>query len=154
MFQDFFGTYKQFACCPNLRTVDLVGGIHKTVASLHLESWRNEMNEEIQRINQILPSTDPDDKTDAIRQWIQSVLDKIEHYKSEHRAILREATTRLELALWDVKLDKDKEGKHSMEEATAGKAKIDVEEARKEARITSGADIVIKNVLPFLMLVE
>ncbi len=155
MFQlnDVLGTYTQFHGC-NLTTVDLVGGIHKTVASLHLESWRNEMNEEIQRINQIIPSTDPDDKADEISQWIQSVIDKIEHYKTEHRAILKDATTRLELALWGVKLDKDKEGKYSMEEATAGKAEIDAERARKEARITSGADIVIKNVLPFLMLVE
>ena len=32
------------------------------------------------------------------------------------------------------------------------KAKIDVESMRKERRITSGASIVIKNVLPFLKL--
>ena len=51
--------YNQFHDCPNLRRVDLVGGIHKTIASLHLESWRNEMNEEIQRIDQILLGTDP-----------------------------------------------------------------------------------------------
>jgi len=48
------GTYTQFSACPNLTTVDLVGRIHKTVASLHLQlqswSWRNEMNEAIQRI--------------------------------------------------------------------------------------------------------
>lgn len=39
------------------------------------------MVEEIQRINQILPSTDPDDKTDVIIQWNQSVIVKIKHYK-------------------------------------------------------------------------
>ena len=36
------------------------------------------------------------------------------------------------------------------EKKTARKAKIDVEGERKEARITSGAEIIIKNVLPYL----
>ena len=31
-------------------------------------------------------------------------------------------------------------------------AKIDIEGARKEARVTCGANVIIKNVLPFLML--
>ncbi len=149
-------TYTQFHDCNNLTTVDLVGGIHKTVASLHLESWRNEMNAEIQSINQILPGTDPDEKTNEIRQWVQSVISKIDHYKAEHSSLLREATTLLELALWKAKLagltvDGDK---CSAEEKTAKKAKINVVEGRKEARITSGADIIIKNVLPYLKMVE
>ena len=155
---NFFGddgrTYEQFRFCNNLTTVDLVGGIHKTVASLYLESWRDEMNEEIQRINQVLPSTDPDDKTDGIRQWIQLVISKIEHYKSKHRALLKEVATLLELALWKAKLAEVGSEVGPVKVNTARKAKIDIEEAKNEACITSGADIVIKNVLPFLMMVE
>jgi hypothetical protein len=157
-FHDDIGAYTQFRGCSNLATVDLAGGIHKTVASLHLNSWRNEMNEKIQKINQVLPSTDPDDKTNVIMQWMQSVIGKIDHYKAEHRAILREAAILLELALWKAKFDDFIEegdvGVGPVEENTVKNAKIDVGEARKEARITSGADIVIKNVLPFLMMVE
>jgi hypothetical protein len=155
MFQcnDYTGLYTQFCDCPNLRTVDLVGGIHKTVASLHLESWRNEMNAEIQRINQILPVTDHDEKSSEIVEWIQLVISKIEHYKSEHRALVNEVATLLDLALWKAKLAEEKD-EGPAEENTARKSKIDVGEARKKARITSGADIVIKNVLPFLMMVE
>eukprot|EP00986_Skeletonema_menzelii_P017056 scaffold17289_cov128-Skeletonema_menzelii.AAC.2 len=41
-----------FNDCPELATVDLVGRIHSTVASLHLESLRNKMTDEINRINQ------------------------------------------------------------------------------------------------------
>ena len=89
------GTYTQFHDCPNLATVDLVGGIHKTVASLHLESWRDEMNEEIQRINQVLPSTAHDKKSDETRRWMQSVSRKIDRYKAEHRTLLKEVTTLL-----------------------------------------------------------
>ena len=39
-----------------------------------------------------------------------------------------------------------------MEGVKAKKAKVEVESKRKERRITSGASIVIKNVLPFLKL--
>jgi hypothetical protein len=156
-FNDGHGTYTQFHYCCNLTTVDLVGGMHKTVASLHLNSWRNEMVEEIQRINHILPGTVHYEKTDVIMQWMQSVIGKIDHYKSEHRVILKEATTLLELALWKAKLDDfrvedDKKcSLVSVAEKTAKKVKVDIEEAKKEeARITSGADIIIKNVLPYL----
>ncbi len=107
------------------------------------------MNEEIQRINQILPGTDPREKTSEIVEWIQLVIAKIEHYKSEHRVILKEATTLLELALWKAKLD-DFKVVGPGEKKAARKAKIDVDDAKKEARIISGADIIIKNVLPYL----
>ena len=110
------------------------------------------MNEAIQRINQILPSTNQHEKADEIVQWIRSVISRIDHYKAEHRVLLKKATTLLELALWKAKLagftaDDDKK---CPVENTAKKAKIDVAGTRKEARITSGADIIIKNVLPYL----
>jgi hypothetical protein len=41
---------------------------------------------------------------------------------------------------------------NSILKVRAKKAKIDVESVRKEKCITSGASIVIKNVLPFLKL--
>ncbi len=110
------------------------------------------MNEEIQRINQILPGTVHYEMTDVVRQWIQSVKSRFDRYKAEHRVLLMDVATLLELALWKAKLDdfKVEDDKCSAEENTARKAKIDVGEARKEARITSGADIIIKNVLPYL----
>ena len=46
LWNDHSGTYDQFHGCPNLATVDLVERIHKTVSSLHLVSWRDEMHEE------------------------------------------------------------------------------------------------------------
>mmetsp|Transcript_18715 Transcript_18715/g.28474 ORF Transcript_18715/g.28474 Transcript_18715/m.28474 type:complete len:83 (-) Transcript_18715:412-660(-) len=73
-----------FVLCRNLSTIELVGGIHKTVASLHLEKWRDDMMEEINRINEILPHTDSQGKTSTIQQWIESVIHRIECYKVEH----------------------------------------------------------------------
>ena len=74
----------------------------------------------------------------------------MEHYKVEHNRLLKEHMTQLELAVWKTKLD-EKEDK-STQKVQAKRAKIDKERAREEKRITSGADIIIKNVLPFLKL--
>ena len=112
-----------FQGCENLNHVDLVGGIHETIAALQLEEWRNDMNEEIDSVNQILPITpagreaddgDVGEKAMVIRTWIRSVLRKLIGYKAQHRRLLDEATTTLELAI--------------------------------------PKDIVIKNILPFLEL--
>jgi hypothetical protein len=81
----------------------------------------------------------------------------MEHYKAEHFTLLKEAATLLELALWKAKLleeNYESEGGAIDDEKAAKKAKIDTESARKERRITSGADIIIKNVLPYLKLLE
>ena len=47
-----------FRECEELERVDLVeGAIHETIVALLLEEWRNDMYEEINSINQILPTT-------------------------------------------------------------------------------------------------
>eukprot|EP00985_Skeletonema_marinoi_P017746 scaffold9811_cov147-Skeletonema_marinoi.AAC.4 len=138
-----------FINCPDLTTVHLVGAIHNTVASLHLESWRNEMEDEINRINQDLP-TIGGGKSAAIRQWMSSVVSQIDHYKGEHKALLKEATTLLELALWKANLDDNEEG--VLEKVGVRTTRGRRKRARKEICVTSGASIVIKNVLPFLQL--
>ena len=144
--------YNQFDECYRLITVDLVGGIHKTVASLHMESWRVEMLAEINRINQVLPNTAVFRKTDEIQQWMEVVMDKMDRYKDEHYRYVKEGITLLELALWKAKLgEKDEKGDRSVGRHTK-KAKVDSESARKEKRVKCGAEIVIKNVLPFLQL--
>ena len=148
-YHDVNQEYNQFDKCEQLTTVDLIGGIHETVASLHMESWRTEMIAEINRINQVLPNTPADDKTEEIQQWMESVVDKFEHYKSEHNRYVREGLSLLELALWKAKLD---EKEDNFGEGRTKRAKVDTESTRKERRITCGADIVIKNVLPFLKL--
>jgi len=93
----------------------------------------------------------------VIGSWkiaIDSILRRLNHYKTEHNALLKASMTPLELALWKAKLlDGNKEGDKSLGDKLATKkAKIDDDAVRKELRITSGASIVIKNVLPFLAL--
>eukprot|EP00984_Skeletonema_dohrnii_P006845 scaffold2435_cov92-Skeletonema_dohrnii-CCMP3373.AAC.9 len=143
--------YTQFNYCRNLTTVDLVGGIRNAVTSLLLQVWKDEMNQEIDRINQVLPSSHANEKTSAIQQWIRTVLRRMAHFRNEHHVLLKDATTLLELALWKAKLDEKGDGSI---EGRVKKAKIDTAGARNERRITSGANIVIRNVLPFLQLDE
>ena len=114
-----------------------------------MASWKAEMIAEINRINQVLPNTHADDKTDEIRQWLQLVAYRMNHYKTEHCRYVKEGTTLLELALWKAKLDEKEE---SSAERKTKMAKVDAESARNEERIICGAQIVIKNVFPFLQL--
>jgi hypothetical protein len=137
--------------CYNLSQVDLVGGIHKTVSSLLLQSWRNEMNDVINEINYLLPNTTTDEKTRAIQHWMDRVIHRIEHFKSEHYTLLKEFTTLLELALWKANLD-DNVGDDSAAREGVRVTRGQRKRARKDRCITSGASIVIKNVLPFLEL--
>ena len=133
-----------FYNCGNLVRVDTLDGeIHKTVSSLHMESWRGEMKEEIDRINQTLPNVRANETARAIQQWITRVFSRMEHYRNEHQTLLKEAMALLELALWKAKLlnKTDDEKRCTVDEVT-----------KKEHRVTCGASIVIKNVLPFLVL--
>ena len=148
-FSFLFGNYIQFDGCEQLTSVDLVGGVDKTVASLHMESWRSEMITEINRINQVLPNTPTWQKTVEIREWMELVADKMDHYKAEHLRYVKEGITLLELAVWKAKLGEKEE--YAVERKSK-KAKVDAESTRKGKRITCGADTVIKNVLPFLQL--
>jgi hypothetical protein len=141
-----------FSGCLKLSSVDLVGDLHQSIAALHLEEWRDEMSEEIKRINHILPNTDAgtslldDDesgeKAREIRLWITSVLQKIEDYKAEHRTLLKDASTTLELALWKSRLSGDNNDVPSEGD----------ENGRAECRNNCGADmcIIIPNILSFL----
>jgi len=142
-----FGNYENLS---RVNTLD--GGIHETISSLHMDSWRDEMEDEIDRINQTLPNIRIG-KTRTIQQWLTRVFSRMEHYKGEHQTLLKEAMTLLELALWKAKLlnQTDVVEKCSVDVVTK-KANIDTADARREHRVTCGASIVIKNVLPYLAL--
>lgn len=143
-----------FNNCPDLERVDIPVAVHKIVSSLHLESWRVEMNEEIQRINKVLPTTYSEMKTRVIQQWIHLVTRRFGYFKVQHYRLLVEAMTLLELALWKAKLDEkvDSIDNDSVEKKLLQLSIIEDHDTRRECRITCGTDIVIKNVLPFLTL--
>ena len=79
--------YDNFRGCKEWKNVDLVGGVHETIAALHLDQWRNDMNEEIDSINQILPGIHDDAKLDdldegkaeKIKRWFRQFLLYVEY---------------------------------------------------------------------------
>ena len=153
-----------FQGCDNLNHVDLIEGeVHDTIDALHLEEWRDDMNREIDSINQLLLNARvgyhyagerpyAGEKARVIRTWIRSVIDKMNHYKAEHQCLLNEATTLLELAMWKANLDDNNGGRTMRMREGVRTTRGSVKRARRELCITSGASIVIKNVLPFLEL--
>jgi len=154
-----------FMSCRRLERIDLIGGVHEFVSSLHLEEWRNAAKDEINRINRDLPLTNlrEVDKTTVIQEWIQSVLNSIERYKVEHYALLKECMTILELAVWGTKIVEAEEERKtekanatsstiSLEENLSETLKIDNEWSfRQEQRNLCCATVVIQNVIPYLM---
>jgi hypothetical protein len=110
------------------------------------------MFEEINSINQTLPNIGRFDKTQAIQHWITRVFSRMDYDKTDHKMLLKEAMTLLELALWKAKLLNEAGEEKCKVDKVTKKAKIDAEAARKEHRVTCGASTVIKNVLPFLAL--
>ena len=97
----------QFDKCEQLTAVDIVGGTHKTIASLHMESWRAEMIAEINRINQSLflthlPITRPK-KYDNGWNWflIKWIINKAEHYRYVKEGVsLLHRTSSMEGQTW------------------------------------------------------
>ena len=96
---------RTFQGCDKLNRIDLVGGVHETVSALLMEEWKNDMNEEINSISQILPNThggtycEAGGKAQAIRAWIRSVHCKYTHYKAEHQRYLNVTAATLQPAL-------------------------------------------------------
>ncbi len=86
------------------------------------------MHEEINRVNQVLSTTPVNEKTGVIRQWMESTLDKMDHYKAEHYRCVKEGTTLLELALWKAKLGENEE--HAAMERRTKKVKDDAESGK------------------------
>ena len=125
------------------------------------------MNDEIDSFNQGPPS-DSYDKTASIRQWMETIIRKLEQFKSEHYVLLKKNMTQLELALWKANLHEEEEEEEEREKPSK-KAKLDeecekafteaeaveanlqnAETARQQARITCGANLIIPHVLSFL----
>ena len=96
-----------FFGCEKLSHVDLIGGVHETIDALLMDVWKDDLNNEIGKISQILDTTpagnfylfEAGEKTQAIQTWIRSILRKIIDYKAEHRRYLNVAAATLQPAL-------------------------------------------------------
>ena len=127
-----------FNYCENLVKVDFIGNIHRITSYLSMQSWRNHIEEQMKWINRFLPTIPSNMKTMALQQWMGSIHQKLEFYKTKHFKLLKEASTEIELALWKTRLEK---------ESVQAWNKIQ----RAECRFVCKSDIVIPNVMKFLI---
>jgi hypothetical protein len=77
---------------------------------------------------------------------LRELRDKIAHFEDELPK-LKEATTIIEIALWKVRMNIPKEVICHQQE----KVRVDQSEFRRQCRVTCGADVVIRHMLPFLI---
>lgn len=129
-----------FSGCKKLEHVELTGA-RELVSSLCIEQVkRTQLENEILRLNRILPKLKDDRKLTKLHKWTESIHYKIESSKLVHnKNIMKQALTSIELGLWKIKLAND-------HVTSRNKRK------RAQCRVNCGVDVVIKNVLPFLTL--
>jgi len=102
--------------------------ISKRLGTLDVPTWREELETGINDISNV--------GSFRVRDT-QAVYDRLTTYES-----IKEATSVLELALWKAKID----------ESRSKRAKVDEDVSYKEqCRVNSGADIIIRNVLPYVI---
>jgi hypothetical protein len=77
---------------------------------------------------------------------LREIRDKIAHFEDELPK-LKEATTILEIALWKVRMNIPEEVNCRYQE----KVRVDQSEFRRQCRVTCGADVIIRHMLPFLI---
>ena len=65
---NMIGYYDDAFNCEDLVSIELVESVHKTLASFHLESWKIQMMQQINRVNQVLLTTPAGSKTTVIAQ--------------------------------------------------------------------------------------
>mmetsp|Transcript_27608 Transcript_27608/g.39531 ORF Transcript_27608/g.39531 Transcript_27608/m.39531 type:complete len:310 (+) Transcript_27608:100-1029(+) len=126
-----------FSGCTKLEHVELIGA-RELVSSLCIELVKRTLLEnEILRVNRVLPKLKDNRKLTKLHDWTESIYYKIESTKLVHNKNMKQALTSIELGLWKIKLDNDNV-------TSRNKRK------RGQCRINCGADVVIKNVIPFL----
>jgi hypothetical protein len=82
---------------------------------------------------------------------LRTIQAKFAHFEDKYSK-LKETTSILDLALWKMSMNE----KISPEEATPCQKKIKTDESniRRQCRITCGADVIIRHVLPYLIYTE
>ena len=103
--------------------------ISERVKALGVEKWRKQIQDHVNELNWFLCYR---------KKSTELIYSKLARY--EQLGQLREATSLLELALWKSSIDQDTDG-----ECCRDKAKVDV------CHIRCGADVVVPNVLSFLL---
>ena len=127
----------------------------KRVDTVGIKQWRDDLTLEIEE--QMLYEKGPIDEPKNYvissdipkrQRWLGSFNSKLAEYEARYRE-LKEATTILELVLWKNKFSEASNSKQVVE--SGKKMKFDESAIREQCRSRCGADIVVENVLPYLI---
>ena len=113
--------------------------ITKRVNAIGIKSWRVDM---IAKVTEGLPPLFNKGT------WLNDVKSKLSRYEVEYLK-LKEATSMLELALWKNKINETNSTKGGARKCK--KVKVDDTAVRNQCRVNCGANIIIENVLPYLV---
>jgi len=103
------------------------------------------------KISQKMFETDVPEGSQGRRDYIAEVQAHLVHCENEYHT-LKEATTLLELVLWKKKMDDHCQERN--DKRRIKRVKIDESYVRQQCRVGSGADIVIGNVMQYLVAME
>jgi hypothetical protein len=115
-------------------------GMSDSVKALAFKVWRDHITDMIHTAN-----FDSNEDNTVILRRIQA---KVAHFEDEYPR-LKEITSILELALWKLRMNEN-----IPQEAVPHcqkKMKTDESSIRRQCRITCGADVVIRHILPYLI---
>jgi len=112
------------------------------INDIGLKQWRDDV------INKVMSPGFKMPYDVAERTWLDGIKSKLAEYEIEYQN-LKEATTVLELVFWKKSIN---EAKLSDDGRGTRKRKFDEPGSRSQCRVNCGADIIIRNVLPYLVL--
>jgi hypothetical protein len=115
-------------------------GMSESVEALAFKVWRDCITNMIHTAAFVYGG----DNTVILRE----IQDKLAHFDGELPK-LKEATSTLELALWKMKINKN--GHNYKNQTRHQKIKTDDSSIQSQSRVTCGADVIIRHVLPFLI---
>jgi hypothetical protein len=116
-------------------------GMSERVEALPFKVWRDHI------ITNMIHASDYKNNEDN-RSIMSRIRDKLAYFEDEIPR-LKEATTILEIALWNMKMNDN----NLEENTTRSKKKVKIEESdiRQQCRVKCGADVIIRHVLLFLI---
>jgi len=82
--------------------------------------------------------------------WLDGIKSKLAEYEARYHE-LKESTIMVELSLWKMKLNNQSKGQNKNSGRQNKKMKIDESDLRGQCRVNCGADVIIRNVLPYLL---
>ena len=115
------------------------------INAIGLKHYRNNMINTVMGPGFIMPYAVDEGET-----WLDGIKSKLAENEARYHE-LKESTIMIELTLWKMKLNNQSKGQNKNSGRQNKKMKIDESDLRGQCRVNCGADVIIRNVLPYLL---